>query len=260
MWPITANWTRLSGSQSTLAPTSSSSDGLPVTVGMMVARPGRWTPASMPSTILAVAMAAPVLPAVKKPRGGAFANHAQADAHGGVALGADRLGGLVVHADPLGSVDDVDCGLGGARPARRAQRAFERRAQNFLRANQVNAHVEVAARKDSPANLRFGGFVGTHSVYNDVDRHQEDTYRSCGLAGFLDCDHFAALVLTALLQTRWGSLRSWQLGHSEVLTGVRKSWLRRLAVRCLEWRRFGFGIAVPFQVGRHAATAARLQG
>ena len=34
---------------------------------MTVARAGRSTPASIPSTILAVAMAAPVLPAVKKP-------------------------------------------------------------------------------------------------------------------------------------------------------------------------------------------------
>ena len=56
---------------------------------------------------------------------------------------------------------------------------------------------------------------------------------------------------------RWGSLRSWQLGHSEVETGVRKSWLRRLAVRCLEWRRFGFGIAVPF---RWPVRAAKLCG
>ena len=41
--------------------------GCRVTVGTMVARAGRSTPESMPSTILAVAMAAPVLPAVKKP-------------------------------------------------------------------------------------------------------------------------------------------------------------------------------------------------
>ena len=32
--------------------------------------------------------------------------------------------------------------------------------------------------------------------------------------------------------------------------GVRKSWLRRLAVRCFEWRRFGLGIAVSLSIGR----------
>jgi len=31
---------------------------------------------------------------------------------------------------------------------------------------------------------------------------------------------------------------------------VRKSWLRRLAVRCFEWRRFGLGIAVSLSIGR----------
>jgi hypothetical protein len=40
------------------------------------------------------------------------------------------------------------------------------------------------------------------------------------------------------------------LGHSERPVGVRKSWLRRLAVRCLEWRRFGLGIAVSLSMGR----------
>ena len=41
--------------------------GLPFDVGMGVAKAGRSTPGSAPSTILAVAMAAPVLPAVTNP-------------------------------------------------------------------------------------------------------------------------------------------------------------------------------------------------
>ena len=40
--------------------------------------------------------------------GAAFADHLEADAHGGVALGADGLGGLVVHGDPLAGGDDED--------------------------------------------------------------------------------------------------------------------------------------------------------
>src|SRR5439155_1598417 len=43
-------------------------------------------------------------------------------------------------------------------------------------------------------------------------------------------------------QTRCGSLRSWQLGHSESERLFRASWARRVLVRCLECRRFGFGI------------------
>ena len=71
------------------------------------------------------------------------------------------------------------------------------------------------------------------------------------LAGFFGHEDIAALVLArTCLQARWGSLRSWQLGHSERPVGVRKSWLRRFAVRCLEWRRFGLGIAVSLSIGR----------
>src|SRR5579872_295403 len=64
---MTANCSRFWGLQSTLAPTSSRTQGDPESVGMTTARAGRSTPGSAPRTILAVAMAAPVLPAVKNP-------------------------------------------------------------------------------------------------------------------------------------------------------------------------------------------------
>src|ERR1700684_1076811 len=48
-------------------------------------------------------------------------------------------------------------------------------------------------------------------------------------------------------QALCGSLRSWQLGHSETVMGVSASCERRLEVRALEWRRLGFGIADSFQ-------------
>src|SRR5882757_3580849 len=62
-----ANWTRLSGSQSTLPPTSSNREGTRLTVGRIWASAGRSTPESIPRTIFAVAIAAPVFPAVKNP-------------------------------------------------------------------------------------------------------------------------------------------------------------------------------------------------
>ena len=65
--PITANCSRLCALQSTFAPTSSSTHGFPVELGIGVASAGLSTPGSVPSTILAVAMAAPVLPAVTNP-------------------------------------------------------------------------------------------------------------------------------------------------------------------------------------------------
>lgn len=64
-------------------------------------------------------------------------------------------------------------GLRRSGPSWRAQGAVERRAQNFFGSDQMDANVEVTTCEDSPANLSFWGFVGTHSIYNDVDRHQE---------------------------------------------------------------------------------------
>src|SRR3989304_3385399 len=58
-----ANWCRCCGRQSTLAPTSTSTAGVPRLVGKTEASAGRSTPGSVPSSILAAAMAAPVLPA-----------------------------------------------------------------------------------------------------------------------------------------------------------------------------------------------------
>src|ERR1039458_5630301 len=55
------------GEQSTLAPTSITTTGLPISVGKMPASAGRSTPCMTPCTILAVAMTAPVLPAERRP-------------------------------------------------------------------------------------------------------------------------------------------------------------------------------------------------
>jgi hypothetical protein len=49
----------------------------------------------------------------------------------------------------------------------------EERPQGVFGADEVDADVVLTARKDGPANLRLGGFVGTHRVYNDVNRHQQ---------------------------------------------------------------------------------------
>jgi hypothetical protein len=43
-------------------------------------------------------------------------------------------------------------------------------------------------------------------------------------------------------QARCGSFFSWQLGHSETPEAVKKSCARRLALRRVEWRLFGFGM------------------
>ena len=97
----------------------------------------------------------------------AFADHLEADAHGGVALGADGLGGLVVHGDPLGGGDDED----GEVLA--AEALPEDGTQDIFGADEVDPDVVLTRSEDGPANLWFGGLIGTHGVNDDVDRHQE---------------------------------------------------------------------------------------
>src|ERR1039458_7463239 len=58
-----ANCASISGVQSTLAPTSTNTTGVPSIVGKMPSSAGRSTPGTTPCTILAVAMMAPVFPA-----------------------------------------------------------------------------------------------------------------------------------------------------------------------------------------------------
>jgi hypothetical protein len=135
-------------------------------------------------------------------RGEAFADHLEADAHGGVALGADGLGGFVVHGDPLGGGDDED----GEMLA--AEVLAKDGAQEVFGSHEVDPDVELACSKDGPANLWFGGLIGTHRVNNDVNRHQEKIAGSWwkGLACFFGDEDVAALVRTALAAGTMGKL------------------------------------------------------
>ena len=113
------------------------------------------------------------VPGGEETGGGAFADHAQPDAHGGVSFGADGLGGLVFHADPLGGVDDLDLRFLASVADREtaAQGAVEGRAKDLLRADEMDSDAKSARGEDGPANLRFGGFVGTHCINCYVDWH-----------------------------------------------------------------------------------------
>jgi hypothetical protein len=106
-------------------------------------------------------------------RGEAFADHLEADAHGGVAFGADGLGGLVVHGDPLGGGDYEDWKMLAPEVLP------EDGAQDVFGAHEVDADVVLTRSKDGPANLWFGGLIGTHGVNDYVDRHQEKITGFC---------------------------------------------------------------------------------
>jgi hypothetical protein len=49
----------------------------------------------------------------------------------------------------------------------------EKWTQNIFRASEVDPDVVLTRSKDGPANLWFGGLIGTHGVNDYVDRHQE---------------------------------------------------------------------------------------
>ena len=80
-------------------------------------------------------------------------------------------------------------------------------------AYKVDADIlEMATSQDSPANLWFGGFVGTHCINDDVYRHlalhrdvQVDV-SELELDGFFGCQNCAALVLAALAAGAVGQL------------------------------------------------------
>jgi hypothetical protein len=99
--------------------------------------------------------------------GEAFADHLETNAHGGVALGADGLGGFVVHGDPLGRGDDED----GEMLA--TEVLPKERTQDIFGSNEVDPDVVLTRSEYGPTNLGFGGLIGTHGVNDYVDRHQE---------------------------------------------------------------------------------------
>jgi hypothetical protein len=100
--------------------------------GQNGARAGRWTPANMPRTILAVAMAAPVLPAVKKPAAAPSRTMRRPTRMEESRLARTAWAALSSMADPLGGVDDVDGGAAvpGQRGARRARLSAGRRTSS----------------------------------------------------------------------------------------------------------------------------------
>ena len=116
----------------------------------------------------------------------AFAHHAQADAHGGVALGANRLH-LVFHGDVFAGVDDFD------GQARGRGVAIQFRLDLGFGADQQHAHAVLARGVYRALNLRLGRAVGTHRIQRDHARH--GVYE---LAGFFDVEDFASLIVTAL--------------------------------------------------------------
>ena len=84
---------------------------------------------------------------------------------GGIALRANRLHGVIVHADDFAGVDDLD------RQARCKGMALKFRAHSRFRAYEQHANVVVPRRLDRTFDLRLRPAVRTHRVQSYDARH-----------------------------------------------------------------------------------------
>src|SRR5208337_4532498 len=229
--PITANCSRFCALQSTLAPTSRSTQGFPFEVGMGVAKAGRSTPGSAPSTIFAVAIAAPVFPAVTKPA--ALPSRTSFKPTRNELSRLERTAWAAFSSIPTRSeawwmmmgrsssprYSSSRSRISGSGPIRCTRTGSARQARMAPRISGSGALSEPTASSTMSVSIWIESYLASFT---------SSTARP--------------LYAPHLGQARWGSFFSWQLGHSERPTAVRKSWARRSAVLRVEWRLFGLGM------------------
>src|ERR1022692_1609900 len=151
------------GEQSTLAPTSITTTGLPISVGKMPASAGRSTPCMTPCTILAVAMTAPVLPAETNPCAMPSRTRRGAPPPGTFGLCRAGPGRPVPHCGLVGGVDHLH------RQAAVVVVLLQLPPQNFLPADQDDPDPQRSGRLDGPLDFRFRGVVSAHCVNSNGD-------------------------------------------------------------------------------------------
>src|SRR5580658_7046487 len=93
-----------------------------------------------------------------------LAHHSQANAHGGIALGANRLH-FIFHGDDFAGVNDFNGQARGRRVA------IQFRLDHFFRADQQHPHAILTRRENGALNLRLGSAVRTHRIQRDHARH-----------------------------------------------------------------------------------------
>jgi hypothetical protein len=110
--------------------------------------------------------------------------------------------------------------------------------------SQEYAVAKLACGMNCAFNFGYRGFVAPHRVYCNGDHWRVSLFQ-------VQRTHYSVAVSMTSRplywpqwgHTRWGTLGSWQLGHSACAGLLRESWARRFCVRAFECRRFGFGIA-----------------
>ncbi len=227
---MTANCASICGEESTLAPTSTITAGLPLRVGKALASAGRSTPGIMPMHRLGDGHDGAGIAGGDESIGLAVAHQAGGDADRGVALGADGLGGAVVHGDDLAGVDDFD---GQAAPAVVFRQL---RLEDVLLTDEDHVDVLAPGGAHGAVDFRRGRVVASHCVDSDGD-HEGESVADVYSAG--DFDDFAAFVLTAV---RAGAVRQLHfvalgaLGEPGALEGVVGAALSRATIAVASFR------------------------
>ena len=132
---------------------------------MGVARAGRSTPGSAPSTIFGSGHRRARVAGGHKALGLSITHQLQPHAHRAVFLGPARLRGLLLHADALRGMVDDD------RQVFIFKVFIKQIAQFRLRPDQMNAHRKCPSCEDRSPDLGFGCFIGTYCIKRDVDEH-----------------------------------------------------------------------------------------
>jgi hypothetical protein len=96
------------------------------------------------------------------------------------------VSGLLIHADTLAGVDDVD------RQTLTVERVREPAAENVLGSYQMHSYRELAAGENRSTQFGLRRLVRAHGIESDVSQHRPR------LAGFLDFNNVTALVDAAL--------------------------------------------------------------
>src|SRR5690242_3451098 len=229
---MTANWASISGGQSTLAPTSTRTTGMPSMVGKIPASAGRSTPGITPCTILAVAMTAPVLPAETKHC--AMPSRTRREA---TRMELSRLVRTALAALSSMMTTSLAWTISMGRSRWSACCSSSRRTTSWRPTRRTLTLSERVART-APSTSIWGAWsppIASSAMVSMSGRGYSSTTSTTS----------RPLYWPQWGHTRCGSLGSWQFGHSEIPWGLSASCARRVLVRFWECLRFGFGIVLP---------------
>ena len=161
--PITANCASISGVESTLAPTSITTTGLPFNGRKSGGEGGTVDAADHTQDHLRGGHAGAGVAGRNHALRGAFALQPAGHADGGVLLGSESFGSRIVHGDDFAGMMNADGQIGGGGVF------AELALQNILLADQHHSYVGGGCGPDRAFDFRLGGVIAAHGVNGDSE-------------------------------------------------------------------------------------------